>query len=159
MIIIIIIIDYYYKLKDKKILNDRAGQQAYYREINFDEINLDYYIEICEKNMNKYLNDSKFKKMYSKLKLKKFYPIISEQAFVEKWVMLNNQKEYRSSSFINYFKGQWGIFKSMFIGNDDFNEKKEDKKENEKNIINESNNDNKKIEENKNEINIDTKKK
>ena len=152
-----IIIDYYYKLKDKRILNDRAGQQAYYREINFDEINLDYYIELCEKNMNKYLNDSKFKKMYSKLKLKKFYPIISEQAFVEKWVMLNNQKEYRGISFMNYFKGQWGIFKSMFIGNDDVNEKKE--KEKEKEEKKESNNENKKIEENKNEINIDNKKK
>ena len=149
-----IIIDYYYKLKDKNILNDRAGQQAYYREINFDEINLDYYIEICEKNLNKYLNDSKFKKMYSKLKLKKFYPIINEQAFVEKWVMLNNQEEYRKSSFMNYFKGQWDIFKSMFISNDDFYEKKENKKEKK-----EDNNGNKKIEENKNEINIDTKKK
>ena len=149
-----IIIDYYYKLKDKNILNDRAGQQAYYREINFDEINLDYYIEICEKNLNKYLNDSKFKKMYSKLKLKKFYPIINEQAFVEKWVMLNNQEEYRKSSFMNYFKGQWDIFKSMFINNDDFYEKKENKKEKK-----EDNNGNKKIEENKNEIDIDTKKK
>ena len=154
-----IIIDYYYKLKDKRILNDRAGQQAYYREINFDEINLDYYIELCEKNMNKYLNDSKFKKMYSKLKLNRFYPIISEQAFVEKWVMLNNNKEYKHS-FINYFKGQWGIFKSMFFSKDDFNEKKEDKKENDKDKINENKNknentnDNKKIDKNKNEINI-----
>ena len=26
-----------------------------------------YYIELCEKNMNKYLNNDKFKKMYSKL--------------------------------------------------------------------------------------------
>ena len=93
--------------------------------------------------------------MYSKLKLKKFYPIINEQAFVEKWVMLNNQKEYRGISFMNYFKGQWGIFKSMFIGNDDVNEKKEKEKEEKK----ESNNENEKIEENKNEINIDTKKK
>ena len=144
-----IIIDYYYKLENKNILNDRAGQQAYYKQINFDEINLDYYIELCEKNMNKYLNDDKFKKMYSKLKLKKFFPIISEQAFVEKWVMVNNQQEYKESSFIRYFKGQWGIFKSMFFSEDDFNEKKEDKKDKK---------DNKKISE-ENEINIEQKKK
>ena len=99
--------------------------------------------------MNKYLNDDKFKKMYSKLKLKKFFPIISEQAFVEKWVMVNNQQEYKESSFIRYFKGQWGIFKSMFISEDDFNEKKEDKKDKK---------DNKKISE-ENEINIEQKKK
>ena len=40
-----IIIDYYYKLKDKDILNDRAGQQAYYKGLNFDEMDFDYYIE------------------------------------------------------------------------------------------------------------------
>ena len=57
-----IIIDYYYKLSDKNILNDRAGQQAYYKSLNFDEINFDYYIEQCEKNLNKYINDEKFKK-------------------------------------------------------------------------------------------------
>ena len=55
---------------------------------------------------------------------------------------------------MNYFKGQWDIFKSTFINNDDFYEKKENKKEKK-----EDNNGNKKIEENKNEINIDTKKK
>ena len=114
-----IIIDYYYKLKDKNILEDRAGQQAYYKSLNFDEINFDLYIEKCEKNLNKYLNDSKFKKMYSNLNLNRFYPIINSQAFVEKWVMVNNKKEYKSS-FTNYFKGPWSIFKSFFVGEDDF---------------------------------------
>ena len=114
-----IIIDYYYKLKDKNILEDRAGQQAYYKSLNFDEINFDLYIEKCEKNLNKYLNDSKFKKMYSNLNLNRFYPIINSQAFVEKWVMVNNKKEYKSS-FTNYIKGPWSIFKSFFVGEDDF---------------------------------------
>ena len=114
-----IIIDYYYKLKDKNILEDRAGQQAYYKSLNFDEINFDLYIEKCEKNLNKYLNDSKFKKMYSNLNLNRFYPIINSQAFVEKWVMVNNKKEYKSS-FTNYITGRWSIFKSFFVGEDDF---------------------------------------
>ena len=114
-----IIIDYYYKLKDKNILEDRAGQQAYYKSLNFDEMNFDYYIEKCEKNLNKYLNDSKFKKLYNNLKLNRFYPIINSQAFVEKWVMVNNKQEYKSS-FTNYIKGQWSIFKSNFVGEDDF---------------------------------------
>ena len=114
-----IIIDYYYKLKDKNILEDRAGQQAYYKSLNFDEINFDLYIEKCEKNLNKYLNDSKFKKMYSNLNLNRFYPIINSQAFVEKWVMVNNKKEYKSS-FTNYIKGPWSIFKSFLVGEDDF---------------------------------------
>ena len=114
-----IIIDYYYKLKDKNILEDRAGQQAYYKSLNFDEINFDLYIEKCEKNLNKYLNDSKFKKMYSNLNLNRFYPIINSQAFVEKWVMVNNKQEYKSS-FTNYIKGPWSIFKSFFVGEDDF---------------------------------------
>jgi len=114
-----IIIDYYYKLKDKNILEDRAGQQAYYKSLNFDEMNFDYYIEKCEKNLNKYLNDSKFKKLYNNLKLNRFYPIINSQAFVEKWVMVNNKQEYKSS-FTNYIKGQWSIFNSFFVGEDDF---------------------------------------
>jgi len=114
-----IIIDYYYKLKDKNILEDRAGQQAYYKSLNFDEMNFDYYIEKCEKNLNKYLNDSKFKKLYNNLKLNRFYPIINSQAFVEKWVMVNNKQEYKSS-FTNYMKGPWSIFKSFFVGEDDF---------------------------------------
>ena len=114
-----IIIDYYYKLKDKNILEDRAGQQAYYKSLNFDEMNFDYYIEKCEKNLNKYLNDSKFKKLYNNLKLNRFYPIINSQAYVEKWVMVNNKQEYKSS-FTNYIKGQWSIFNSFFVGEDDF---------------------------------------
>ena len=128
-----IIIDYYYKLKDKDLLNDRAGQQAYYKSLNFDSMDFDYYIQKCDKNLNKYLGDDKFKKMYRNLKLNKFYPIISEQPFVEKWVMVNNKQEYKSS-FFNYFKGQWSIFKSFFIGEDDSN-KKENNKEINKNEI------------------------
>ena len=128
-----IIIDYYYKLKDKDILNDRAGQQAYYKGLNFDEMDFDYYIEQCEKKLNKYLKDDKFKKMYRNLKLNRFYPIISEQPFVEKWVMVNNKLEYKSS-FTNYFKGQWSIFKGLFIGEDDFN-KKDKNKDNKKDEI------------------------
>ena len=126
-----IIIDYYYKLKDKNILEDRAGQQAYYKSLNFDEIDFDLYIEKCEKNLNKYLNDSKFKKMYSNLNLNRFYPIINSQAFVEKWVMVNNKKEYKSS-FTNYIKGPWSIFKSFFVGEDDFIKKENVSNNNEK---------------------------
>ena len=61
--------------------------------------------------------------MYKNLKLNKFYPIISEQPFVEKWVMLNNQKEYKSN-FWNYLMGQWGLFKSFFTNDEDNNNQK-----------------------------------
>ncbi len=144
-----IIIDYYYKLKNKNCLNDRAGQQEYYKNLKFDEINFDYYIKRCEKNLSKYLNDTKFKKMYQNLKLDKFYPIISEQSFVEKWVMVNNRQE---SSFINYVRVEWQLFKSFFI-EDDFksNKKKENKNENRININTNENRININTEENKNE--------
>ena len=154
-----IIIDYYYKLKDKNILNDRAGQQAYYKTLNFDEINFDYYIEKCEKNMNKYLSDDKFRKMYGKLKLNKFFPIISEQPFVEKWVMVNNKQEYKSS-FFNYFKGQWGIFKSLFISTDEFGSNNKNDNSNENKINEKKNTSTKNIsDENKKKNNISKNKK
>ena len=136
-----IIIDYYYKLSDKNILNDRAGQQAYYKSLNFDEINFDYYIAKCEKNMNKYINDDKFKKMYRNLKLNRFYPIISEQPFVEKWVIVNNKQEYKN--FTNYFKAQWNIFKSFFGGEDEFS-KKENENDNKNKIEKDKDDKNKK---------------
>ena len=56
--------------------------------------------------------------------------IINEQAFVEKWVMVNNKQEYKSS-FKNYIiKGPWTIFKSIFIGEDDFIKKENNIKDN-----------------------------
>ena len=67
--------------------------------------------------------------MYKNLNLNKFYPIISEQPFVEKWIMTNNQQEYKSS-FWNYLMGQWGLFKSFFISDEDENNKKKEAKKN-----------------------------
>ena len=86
--------------------------------MNFENIDFDYYIEKCEKNMHKYIGNDEFKEMYKNLKLNKFYPVISELPFVEKWVMVNNQQEYKSS-FWNYLMGQWGLVKSFFIGDED----------------------------------------
>ena len=120
-----IIIDFYYKIKDKDILKDKAGQFDYFvKNLKFEEIDFDYYIQNCEKNLQKYIGDSKFKEMYKNLKLNKFYPVISEQPFVEKWVMTNNQEEYRNN-FWNYLMGQWGLFKSIFFNDDvyDYNSK------------------------------------
>ena len=100
--------------------------------IKFEEIDFDYYIQKCENNLQKYVGKSEFQIMYKNLKLNKFYPIISEQPFVEKWVMTNNQQEYKSS-FWNYLMGQWGLFKSFFITDEDeINDKKKDKKINNK---------------------------
>lgn len=125
-----IIIDFYYKLKDKKIISDKAGQFNYFsKQFKFEEIDFDYYIEKCEQNLQKYIGDSKFKEMYKNIKLNKFYPIISEQPFVEKWVMCNNQLEYRSN-FWNYLIGQWGLFKSLLIGDDDNDNKNKEKEKN-----------------------------
>ena len=119
-----IIIDFYYQISDKKIISDKAGQFDYFvKNIKFDEIDFDNYIEKCEKNLQKYVGNSKFREMYKKLNLNKFYPIISEQPFVEKWIMTNNQQEYRSN-FWNFLLGQWGLFKSIFIGDEDENNKK-----------------------------------
>ena len=119
-----LIIDFYYKNKDKNNISDKAGQFDYYvKNIKFDEIDFDYYIKKCEENLQKYVGNSEFRKMYKNLKLNKFYPIISEQPFVEKWVMLNNQKEYKSN-FWNYLMGQWGLFKSFFTNDEDNNNQK-----------------------------------
>ena len=128
-----IIIDYYNKLKDKDTINDKAGQHDYFKNIKFDEVDFDYYIEKCENNLNKYIGNTKFKQMYKNLQLNKFYPIISEQAFVEKWVMYNNQEEYRGN-IMNYLEGQWKLFKSIFWNDDENkNNKKNENKENNKN--------------------------
>ena len=126
-----LIIDFYYKNKDKNNISDKAGQFDYFvKNIKFDEIDFDYYIQKCEENLQKYVGNSEFRKMYKNLKLNKFYPIISEQPFVEKWVMLNNQQEYKSS-FWNYLMGQWGLFKSFFI-NDEENKNNNGNKNNKK---------------------------
>ena len=120
-----LIIDFYYKIKNKEYIKDKAGQFNYFvKNLKFEEIDFDYYIQNCEKNIQKYIGDSKFKEMYKNLKLNKFYPVISEQPFVEKWVMTNNQEEYRNN-FWNYLMGQWGLFKSIFFNDDvyDYNSK------------------------------------
>ena len=114
-----IIIDSFYKIKNKDIIKDKAGQFDYFmKRFNFEEIDFDYYIQQCEKNLKKYIGNYKFQQMYRKLKLSKFNPIISEQPFVEKWVMNNNKQEYKSS-FWNYLVGQWGLIKSLFINDDE----------------------------------------
>jgi hypothetical protein len=124
-----LIIDFFYKLKDKSIINDKASQFNYFvKDMNFDDIDFDYYIEKCENNLKKYIGNSEFREMYKNLKLNKFYPIISELPFVEKWVMTNNQQEYKSS-FWNYLMGQWGLFKSFFFNDDEDNAKNDNKKE------------------------------
>ena len=124
-----LIIDFFYKLKDKSIISDKASQFNYFvKDMNFDDIDFDYYIEKCENNLKKYIGNSEFREMYKNLKLNKFYPIISELPFVEKWVMTNNQQEYKSS-FWNYLMGQWGLFKSFFINDDEDNAKNDNKKE------------------------------
>ena len=125
-----IIIDFYYQISDTQIISDKAGQFNYFvKNIKFDELDFDSYIERCEKNIQKYIGNSKFREMYKNLNLNKFYPIISEQPFVEKWIMTNNQQEYKSS-FWNYLMGQWGLFKSFFISDEDENNKKKEAKKN-----------------------------
>ena len=125
-----IIIDFYYQISDTQIISDKAGQFNYFvKNIKFDELDFDSYIERCEKNLQKYIGNSKFREMYKNLNLNKFYPIISEQPFVEKWIMTNNQQEYKSS-FWNYLMGQWGLFKSFFISDEDENNKKKEAKKN-----------------------------
>ena len=112
-----IIIDYFYKLEDKSILNDKAGQHDYYIEsINFDEVDFDYYIEKCEKNLNKYIGNSEFLEMYENLKLNKFSPIISEHPFVEKWIMFNNKEHI---NFLKYFIINLKMLKNFFIRDDE----------------------------------------
>ena len=125
-----IIIDFYYKIKDKDILKDKAGQFDYYvKNLKFEEIDFDSYIQKCEKNLEKYVGDSKFNQMYSNLNLNKFYPVISEHPFVEKWVICNNKQEYRTN-FLNYCQWSLDLIKNFFISDEDNdnNNKKKNKK-------------------------------
>ena len=126
-----LIIDFYHKIEDKTSISDKSGQFDYYlNNIKFEDIDFDYYIQKCEDNLQKYVGTSQFQRMYKNLRLNKFYPIISQQPFVEKWIITNNQQEYKSS-FWNYLMGQWGIFKSFFIKDEDeTNNKKNDNKDN-----------------------------
>ena len=123
-----IIIDKFNSLKDKSLINDKAGQHDYFKSIDFDkDIDFDDYINRCEINLNKYIGNSSFENMCKNLKLNKFYPIISEQQpFVEKWVRVNNKQEYTNSLFY-YLKGQWKYFKNMFNSDENKNEKDEKK--------------------------------
>ena len=126
-----LIIDFYHKIEDKTTISDKSGQFDYYlNNIKFEDIDFDYYIQKCEDNLQKYVGTDQFQRMYKNLRLNKFYPVISQQPFVEKWVITNNQQEYKSS-FWNYLMGQWGIFKSFFIKDEDAtNNKKNDNKDN-----------------------------
>jgi hypothetical protein len=114
-----IIIDYYYKLDDKTILNKKEKQLDYYiNKINFDEIDFDYYIEKCEKNL-KLIDNSKFNE---NLKLNEFCPMINKQLFVEKWIMINNKEEYKSNfSFLKFFFQRLLLIKNLLVNNNDKN--------------------------------------
>ena len=127
-----IIIDYYYKLDDKTILNNKEKQLDYYiNKINFDDIDFDYYIEQCEKNL-RLIDNSKFNE---NLKLNEFCPMINKQLFVEKWIMINNKEEYKNNfSFLKFLFQRLLLIKNLLVNSND--------KSNSKNEEEETNNDN-----------------
>lgn len=111
-----IIVDIFNKVKDKNLIGDKAGQhQIFDTNINFDEMNFDYYIEKCEGNLKKYLGSSDFDKMIKYLNLNELYkyPLMNTQSFVEKWIITNNQKEYTGSIF-NYLKYNFNLLINLF---------------------------------------------
>ena len=106
----LIIIDKIYEA-EPKLIESSPDLFKYFQEINLENINYDKYIQLCNEKIEK-LNISDFKELFSKLYVKKFYPIMSEIPCQEKWIMRQNNLTY--NSFFWYVQSQFNSFKSLF---------------------------------------------
>lgn len=106
----LIIIDTIYQA-DSKLIETGPDLFKYFQDITLEKINYDKYVQLCNDKIEN-LNISDFKELFSKLYVKKFYPIMSEIPCQEKWIMRQNNLTY--NNFFWYIKKQYNSFKSLF---------------------------------------------
>ena len=106
----LIIIDTIYQA-DSKLIETGPDLFKYFQDITLEKINYDKYVQLCNDKIEN-LNISDFKELFSKLYVKKFYPIMSEIPCQEKWIMRQNNLTY--NNFFWYIKRQYNAFKSLF---------------------------------------------
>ena len=99
-------------------INSFEAQTLYFQNLSFKDANFDEYILKTDKLLQDSLTDSKFEELFKNLKLTKFFPLMNNQVFTEKWVKVQNQEECRNN-FWYYLGGQWKMFKSFFTGEND----------------------------------------
>ena len=97
----LIIIDTIYQA-DSKLIETGPDLFKYFQDITLEKINYDKYVQLCNDKIEN-LNISDFKELFSKLYVKKFYPIMSEIPCQEKWIMRQNNLTY-NNFFLVYKK-------------------------------------------------------
>ena len=113
----VLIKDYLDKVGAEKIDSFEA-QTLYFQNLKFKDADFDEYILKSDKLLQDSLTSSKFEELFKNLKLTKFFPLMNNQVFTEKWVKVQNQEECRNN-FWYYLGGQWKMFKSFFTGDKD----------------------------------------
>ena len=111
-LIAVIILDLFKKNKDKKIFESGIEIYKFFQDLNFDELDFDFYIYESYKYI-KNLDIKKFENLFNQLYVKEFFPIMSEEPLAKKWIMRQNDK-YINNSFIYFVKGQWKTFLDLF---------------------------------------------
>ena len=111
-LIAVIILDLFKKNKDKKIFESGIEIYKFFQDLNFDELDFDFYIYESYKYI-KDLDIKKFENLFNQLYVKEFFPIMSEEPLAKKWIMRQNDK-YINSSFLYFVKGQWKTFLDLF---------------------------------------------
>ena len=111
-LIAVIILDLFKKNKDKKIFESGIEIYKFFQDLNFDELDFDFYIYESYKYI-KNLDIKKFENLFNQLYVKEFFPIMSEEPLAKKWIMRQNDK-YINNSFLYFVKGQWKTFLDLF---------------------------------------------
>ena len=111
-LIAVIILDLFKKNKDKKIFESGIEIYKFFQDLNFDELDFDFYIYESYKYI-KDLDIKKFENLFNQLYVKEFFPIMSEEPLAKKWIMRQNDK-YINNSFLYFVKGQWKTFLDLF---------------------------------------------
>ena len=111
-LIAVIILDLFKKNKDKKIFESGIEIYKFFQDLNFDELDFDFYIYESYKYI-KDLDIKKFENLFNQLYVKEFFPIMSEEPLAKKWIMRQND-EYINNSFLYFVEGQWKTFLDLF---------------------------------------------
>ena len=111
-LIAVIILDLFKKNKDKKIFESGIEIYKFFQDLNFDELDFDFYIYESYKYI-KDLDIKKFENLFNQLYVKEFFPIMSEEPLAKKWIMRQNSEDI-NKDFFYFVKGQWKTFLDLF---------------------------------------------
>jgi len=111
-LIAVIILDLFKKNYNKKIFGSGIEIYKFFQDLNFDELDYDFYINESYKYIEK-LDIKKFEQLFNDLYVKNFFPIMSEEPLAKKWIMRQNS-EVINKDFFYFVKGQWKTFLDLF---------------------------------------------